>query len=96
MKLGKAVTKIMRYEDRQSKVKVQVRDGEIFEFEHVVLTAPLGWLKNSSDVFEPPLPPRMNKAIASLGYGCLEKVSGPVGFYTVCFVSSQRNWRGRW
>lgn len=78
MKLGKVVTRITRYEDRESKVKVQTLDGEPFEFEHVVLTAPLGWLKNSPHAFKPALPPRMKRAIASLGYGCLEKVSGPV------------------
>lgn len=78
VKLGKVVTNITRREDRQGKVRIQTRDGEVFEFEHVVLTAPLGWLKNSLDAFEPPLPPRMTKAIASLGYGCLEKVGSSV------------------
>ncbi|MBE3048483.1 FAD-dependent oxidoreductase [Candidatus Bathyarchaeota archaeon] len=82
VKLVKVVSRISRREGRQGKVRVQTRKEEVFEFDHVVLTAPLGWLKNNLDAFEPPLPPRMTSAIASLGYGCLEKVSGPVMSHT--------------
>lgn len=75
LKFEKIVAKITCSDDRSSKVRVQTRDEETFEFDDVVLTAPLGWLKKSLGAFEPPLPPRMTSAIASLGYGCLEKVS---------------------
>ena len=33
-----------------------------------------GWLKRNQDAFEPPLKPRLAKAISSIGYGTLDKV----------------------
>jgi hypothetical protein len=33
-----------------------------------------GWLKRNQDAFEPPLTPRLAKAISSIGYGTLDKV----------------------
>jgi hypothetical protein len=57
-----------------SHVKVRVQDGNVLEFDDVVVTSPLGWLKQHLEAFEPPLPMRMTKAIESIGYGCLEKV----------------------
>jgi monoamine oxidase len=69
------VAKISCRDEFQDKVHVHTRGGEVFEFDQVVLTAPLGWLKkNGASAFEPPLPPRISRAISSLGYGCLEKV----------------------
>lgn len=53
---------------------VGTKQGRAFEFDDVVVTAPLGWLKRNLDAFEPALPPRMTQAINSLGFGCLEKV----------------------
>ncbi|KAF1986471.1 FAD/NAD(P)-binding domain-containing protein [Aulographum hederae CBS 113979] len=45
------------------------------EFDDVVVTTPLGWLKrNHKAVFDPPLPKRTTEAINSLGYGTLDKV----------------------
>ncbi|KAK0726974.1 hypothetical protein B0T26DRAFT_110426 [Lasiosphaeria miniovina] len=55
-------------------VNVKTTDGHSFEFNEVVVAAPLGWLKQNPQAFIPPLPPRMTEAIQSLGYGCLEKV----------------------
>lgn len=43
-------------------------------FDDVVVTAPLGWLKRSENVFSPPLAPRISTAIRSLGYGNLDRV----------------------
>ncbi|KAK0635890.1 hypothetical protein B0T17DRAFT_485278 [Bombardia bombarda] len=64
-------------------VKVKTVDGNIFEFDEIVLTTPLGWLKRNLQAFKPPLPDRMSKAIQSIGYGCLEKVyiSFPKAFW---------------
>ncbi|KKA29640.1 hypothetical protein TD95_000693 [Thielaviopsis punctulata] len=53
-----------------SRIKVE----RTFEFDDVVVTTPLGWLKNNRDAFEPELPPRLCKAIDSISFGCLEKV----------------------
>lgn len=49
----------------------------------MVVTCPLGWLKQNLGAFEPPLPARLTRAIGSLGYGCLEKVyiSVPKAFW---------------
>ncbi len=56
-------------------VKVETTDATTEEFDEVVMTAPLGWLKRNKDVFEPPLPARLSQAIDSVGYGCLDKAS---------------------
>ncbi|SPN97710.1 related to anon-37cs protein [Cephalotrichum gorgonifer] len=84
VKFEKVVSNISCRDGYQRKVRVQTKGDEVFEFDHVVLTAPLGWLKkNSRDAFDPPLPPRMVKAIDSLGYGCLEKtyITFPKAFW---------------
>lgn len=44
------------------------------DFDEVVMTAPLGWLKKHQEVFDPPLPARLSDAIHTLGYGTLDKV----------------------
>ncbi|KAI0143867.1 flavin-containing amine oxidoreductase [Hypoxylon sp. NC0597] len=64
-------------------LKVFTKGGENLEFDEVVFTAPLGWLKQHTDAFEPPLPSRLTKAIKSIGYGCLEKayISFPKAFW---------------
>ncbi|OAA59126.1 Amine oxidase [Niveomyces insectorum RCEF 264] len=48
--------------------------GDVFAFDEVVCTAPLGWLQRHLDAFAPPLPPRLAQAVTSIGYGALEKV----------------------
>ncbi|KAH6652885.1 flavin-containing amine oxidoreductase [Truncatella angustata] len=55
-------------------LQVAVATGEILEFDEVVFTSPLGWLKQHPEAFSPALPTRLSKAINSIGYGCLEKV----------------------
>ncbi|RMZ70675.1 amine oxidase [Pyrenophora seminiperda CCB06] len=59
-------------------------------FDEVVMTAPLGWLKRNPAAFEPPLPPRLQQAIQSLGYGHLDKVyfTFPTAFWDVPTTSS--------
>jgi len=58
-------------------VTVKTADGQLLAFDEIVLTTPLGWLKQNLDAFNPPLPPRLSKAIQSMGYGCLEKAGFP-------------------
>ncbi|KAI1360702.1 flavin-containing amine oxidoreductase [Xylaria arbuscula] len=53
---------------------VQTESGEALQFDEVVFTAPLGWLKQHPDTFSPALPARLAQAIRNIGYGCLEKV----------------------
>ncbi len=54
-----------------------------FQFDEVVVTIPLGWLKTNPSAFVPPLPERITNAIHNIGYGCLEKVyiSFPAAFW---------------
>ncbi|KAI1826525.1 FAD/NAD(P)-binding domain-containing protein [Xylaria intraflava] len=55
-------------------LQVYTESGQVLEFDEVVFTAPLGWLKQHPDVFSPPPPARLAQAIRNIGYGCLEKV----------------------
>lgn len=71
------VTGIQGRKSEDEKVKVTTQDGKTEEFDEVVMTAPLGWLKRNKDVFVNGLTPRLEKAIDSIGYGKLDKVSFP-------------------
>jgi len=55
-------------------ISVSTSTGECYQFDEVVVTIPLGWLKKNMQAFSPPMPARFLKAIDSVGYGCLEKV----------------------
>ncbi|KAF5001682.1 hypothetical protein FGRMN_849 [Fusarium graminum] len=70
-------TKVHRISYRtttEEKARIRTEGGQALEFDEVVVTTPLGWLKRNLNAFEPALPARMTKAISSIGYGCLEKV----------------------
>jgi predicted NAD/FAD-dependent oxidoreductase len=69
------VRRIQTKTDTRRKAMIYTHTGEVLEFDEVVLTAPLGWLKKNLGAFEPPLPSRLQQAIHSISYGCLEKVS---------------------
>ncbi|KAJ5341179.1 hypothetical protein N7541_010303 [Penicillium brevicompactum] len=45
-----------------------------YNFDEVVVTCPLGWLKQNTTAFSPALPPRLLSAITNISYGRLEKV----------------------
>ncbi|KAK3358914.1 hypothetical protein B0T25DRAFT_448872 [Lasiosphaeria hispida] len=64
-------------------VRIKTTHGQVLEFDEVVLTTPLGWLKKNQQAFSPPLPERLSQAINNIGYGCLEKVyiSFPTAFW---------------
>ncbi|KAK4546913.1 hypothetical protein LTR36_001645 [Oleoguttula mirabilis] len=53
---------------------IQTSDGSSLEFDEVVVTTPLGWLKRNLDAFQPALPARLREAIGNIGYGTLDKV----------------------
>ncbi|KAI1345052.1 FAD/NAD(P)-binding domain-containing protein [Xylariaceae sp. FL0016] len=69
--------------DDGDQLQVHTMEEEKFEFDEVVVTTPLGWLKQHPEAFNPPLPSRLREAIKSIGYGCLEKVyiSFPKAFW---------------
>ncbi|PWY90207.1 flavin-containing amine oxidase [Aspergillus heteromorphus CBS 117.55] len=56
------------------KVTLTTAGGESFQFDEVVVTCPLGWLKRNKASFSPSLPSRLLQAIDSISYGRLEKV----------------------
>jgi len=56
-------------------VVVKCANGEVFQAEHVVVTAPLGVLKKDKIKFSPPLPEWKTSCIDRMGYGLLNKVS---------------------
>ncbi|KAI9734202.1 MAG: hypothetical protein M1834_002302 [Cirrosporium novae-zelandiae] len=54
--------------------KIICEDGDTFEADRIVLTAPLGVLKDQSIQFSPQLPGWKTDAISRLGFGLLNKV----------------------
>ncbi|KAK3392172.1 hypothetical protein B0T20DRAFT_362628 [Sordaria brevicollis] len=84
IKLQTRVTEIFgKSHTGSNTVKVKTTNNQIYEFDELILTTPLGWLKQNLHAFHPPLPPRLTSAIQSIGYGCLEKVyiSFPKAFW---------------
>jgi len=75
MRFGHKVTKIIsKDEGHGPKVTVEVEGKESEEFDEVVMTSPLGWLKRNMSAFEPNLPERLIQGIEAIGYGNLDKV----------------------
>lgn len=48
--------------------------GAVHEFDELVVTTPLGWLKHNKTAFQPKLPARLSSAIDNISYGKLDKV----------------------
>lgn len=55
-------------------VTLSTADGQLHQFDGVVVTCPLGWLKRNKSSFTPDLPPGLTQAIDHISYGRLEKV----------------------
>jgi hypothetical protein len=58
-------------------------DDQVFEFDEVVVTVPLGCLKRQDLIFSPPLPTSIIRAIENTSYSSLEKVyiAFPIAFW---------------
>jgi polyamine oxidase len=56
-------------------VTVRSADGQAEQGSHVVVTVPLGVLKQGTVAFSPALPPERTAAIGRLGFGAFEKVA---------------------
>lgn len=67
-------------ESPDSKVHLTTESGDVFIFDEVIMTTPLGWLKRNNGLFNPPLPPRMLEGIDAISVGHLEKVTLPSPF----------------
>ncbi|KAK7541574.1 amine oxidase [Phyllosticta citricarpa] len=87
IQFGKLVKKVeTKHEDgstEPTKVEVELADGKTLEFDEVVMTTPLGWLKRNQSAFVPDLPKPISQAIHNLGYGCLDKfyITFPKAFW---------------
>ncbi|XP_060096973.1 peroxisomal N(1)-acetyl-spermine/spermidine oxidase [Heteronotia binoei] len=56
-------------------VQVECEDHETFLADHVIITVPLGFLKEHQEtLFHPPLPPRKVAAIQRMGFGTNNKI----------------------
>ena len=55
-------------------VTVTTWQNETAQFDEIVMTAPLGWLKRNTNAFQPNLPKPLQTAIKNISYGALEKV----------------------
>ena len=59
---------------RSSSVTITTATNETIDFDEVIVTCPLGWLKRNMPCFSPSLPSRIATAIEHISYGRLEKV----------------------
>uniref|UniRef100_A0A8C3JMK0 Amine oxidase domain-containing protein n=1 Tax=Calidris pygmaea TaxID=425635 RepID=A0A8C3JMK0_9CHAR len=60
---------------RDFPVHVECEDGDAFLADHVIITVPLGFLKERhQDFFQPPLPQQKAEAIRRLGFGTNNKI----------------------
>jgi hypothetical protein len=68
----------------EPKISIYTASGLKHEFDDVVVTAPLGWLKaHKETAFTPPLPQRLSEAVDNISYGRLEKcyITFPTAFW---------------
>ncbi|KAF2669872.1 FAD/NAD(P)-binding domain-containing protein [Microthyrium microscopicum] len=80
---GCVVDKIHEKDPNGNGVLVKSTDGREWQFDEVVVTTPLGWLKENLDAFQPRVPDDLKEAVEQLGYGALDKVyiSFPEAFW---------------
>ncbi|KXG48766.1 Amine oxidase [Penicillium griseofulvum] len=72
--LNEPVTNINAPTKSPHQVTVTTATGKTYTFDEVVVTCPLGWLKQNTSAFTPQLPPRLEQAITNISYGRLEKI----------------------
>ncbi|KAJ5619292.1 hypothetical protein N7510_003276 [Penicillium lagena] len=58
----------------RSPITVTTSANKTYNFDEIIVTSPLGWLKQNKAVFSPALTPRLSAAIDNISYGRLEKV----------------------
>ncbi|KAE9375666.1 FAD/NAD(P)-binding domain-containing protein [Stipitochalara longipes BDJ] len=67
-------TKVIQIKSCSDVISISTDNGRTLDFDDVVVTTPLGWLKKNKHVFDPPLSAVFSSAIDSIGYGSLDKV----------------------
>ena len=70
----KVVSVKWNHDHDNSAVLVKCSDGSCYEADHVIITVSLGVLKASRELFQPCLPSSKCEAIASVGFGLVNKV----------------------
>ncbi|KFY84589.1 hypothetical protein V498_07800 [Pseudogymnoascus sp. VKM F-4517 (FW-2822)] len=87
VRLGDRVDHILLPEDRyHDLIRLATKKSEVFLFDEIVVTVPLGLMKTVKDTsFSPGLPKRLCSAIDNISVGKLEKVyiTFPSAFWTV-------------
>lgn len=71
---GRIVSYLFHGDSDDDSAEIEFADGTTLEPDRVLVTVPLGVLKNGSIEFEPPLPDDKLQAIERLGMGVLDKV----------------------
>jgi hypothetical protein len=61
-------------DDNSQRPTLVTTNGDVHCFDEVVVTTPLGWLKEHKKAFQPALPQRLSDAIDHISYGHLDKV----------------------
>lgn len=77
IRLNQPITKIEarpRTDSAHHQITLTTATGETTQFDEVVVTCPLGWLKRNKSAFVPDIPPRLSQAIDNISYGRLEKI----------------------
>jgi hypothetical protein len=90
VKLETRVIAIKGREEQGQKVEVSVEGGDEYQFDEVVMTAPLGWLKRNKDVFVDGLTKELDAAFDAIGYGALDKVFLPFPYPFINTLTKQQ------
>ncbi|KFA71442.1 hypothetical protein S40288_04314 [Stachybotrys chartarum IBT 40288] len=74
--LNTYVEAIVTPETREANTQTSLRlqNGQTLDFDEIVVTIPLGWLKRNQAAFSPPLPLHLTSAVDSISLSQLEKV----------------------
>jgi hypothetical protein len=92
LKLGHKVQRITsHFKNEDTRVTIDVEGKESQNFNEVVMTAPLGWLKRNVDAFVPELPKRLKDGIEAIGYGHLDKVRRSCSAYLHMLTAQLRS-----
>jgi hypothetical protein len=75
IRLNQRVIAIKNLPSHPPTVSILTDDGKENQFDALVVTTPLGWLKkNATNAFEPPLSPSLLRSISAISVGHLEKI----------------------
>ena len=74
IKFNTEITSIDITSAKHKPITLRSTTNEIFHADSLIVTLPLGTLKENTVKFNPPLPHAVQKAISNLGFGTLEKL----------------------